>query len=99
MGRWERQLLRSAFRLRPAPGDQQRMTYFKRTARKLDGWMSKCQYKQIHITILERLFRHVWHERTVAMQLAEIRRDRDLDVWEAVKDLPPHKRKREQLLH
>eukprot|EP00959_Pyramimonas_sp_CCMP1952_P084683 1771093-Pyramimonas_sp.AAC.1 len=48
---------------------------------------------------MERLFRHVWHERTVAKQLSSIRRDRDLDIWESVKDIPSNKRKREQLLH
>jgi hypothetical protein len=92
--RWERRLLRIAFRMKPKP-DEGRMLYFKRTALRLEQWMSHCRYKQIHVAILERVFAQVWHERTVATLLAAIRSDRDLNVWEGVKDLPGAKRKRE----
>jgi hypothetical protein len=92
--RWERRLLRVAFRMKPKP-DEGRMLYFKRTVIRLDQWMGHCKYKQIHVAILERVFAQVWHERTVAIQLAAIRTDRDLDVWEGVKDIAGAKRKRE----
>ena len=75
------------------------MQYFQRTVRKLDNWMSHCRYKQIHVAILERVFSQVWHERTVAQQTAAIRAERDLDFWEAIKDLPTQQRKKEGLLH
>ena len=84
--RWERRLLRVAFHMKPKP-DEGRMLYFKRTTMRLDQWMGHCKYKQIHVAILERVFAQVWHERTVASQLAAIRTDRDLDVWEGVKDI------------
>jgi hypothetical protein len=71
------------------------MLYFNRTVVRLDQWMGHCKYKQIHVAILERVFAQVWHERTVATQLAAIRTDRDLDVWEGVKDIAGAKRKRE----
>ena len=97
--RWERRLLRIAFRMKPKPGEG-RMLYFTRTAARLQQWMSYCKYKQIHVAILGRVFMQVWHERTVASQLAAIRCDRDLDIWEGVKDLPGSKRKREDgILH
>ena len=97
--RWERHLLRLAFRMRPRPDDTNRMSFNQRTARKLDEWMTACKFKRIHVAILERFFAHVWHERTVANQLAKVRRDRDLDIWEAVKDIPAGKRKAEHVLH
>ena len=97
--RWERSLLRIAFRLRPIATDTGRMGYNMRTARKIDDRMAHFKYKQIHIAILERLFIHIWHERTVAQQMAAVRRDRDLDIWEAVKDALSSKRKLEEFLH
>ena len=92
--RWERRLLRIAFRMKPRPDGSGRAMYNQRTAMKLDKWMSDCRYKQIHVAVL-----NVWHERTVAAQLAAVRRDRDLDVWEAVKDITAARRRKEQLMH
>ena len=57
--------------------------------------MSQCRYKQIDVAILERVFAQIWYERNVGTWLAAIRSDRDLDVWEGVKDLLVAKRKRE----
>ena len=92
--RWERKPIRIAFRMKPRTDDLGRSMHHQRMARKLDEWMSFCRYKQIHVAILERVFAHIWHERTVATQLAAVHCDQDLDVWEAVKDISVQKRTR-----
>ena len=92
--KWERRLLRVAFRMRPAR-EEGRMRYYQRTAHRLYAWMDQTVYKQIHVAVLERCFNHIWRERTTAQQLASIRMDRGPETWDFLKQFACHTRTRE----
>jgi hypothetical protein len=75
------------------------MAYYIRTARRLDDWFKHCRIKQIHITILERMFSFAWRERTSASIASMIRQDRDQAWWAGIYDLPLQIRQDSGLVH
>ncbi len=51
------------------------MNYNQRVASRLQGWMTFCRFKPIHVVIIERFFVQAWHERNVGSAAARVRRD------------------------
>ena len=92
--RWERRLLRTAFRFR-RKSEEGRMEFFRSTTRRMEKRMQYLNYKPIHQVILERLHTSLWREKDQARLAATIRQDRSLLVWGAMKDMPANKRRRE----
>eukprot|EP00973_Karenia_brevis_P030761 4242058-Karenia_brevis.AAC.1 len=92
--RWERSHLRRVFRMRRAP-DEGAMRYNKRTLLKLERWYELCEFKPIHIVLLEQCHANMWHERAYGKAAGEIRRERAAAWWEFFKNISAAKRKRE----
>ena len=91
--RWERRHLVKMFRLRRKQEESQ-LKFNQRANLKLQNWMPIFKYTPFHAHVLERLYNHAWHERTVATLARAIRTDRGAMNWGAVSEVSAQKRRR-----
>lgn len=66
----------------------------RRVSAKLNRWMSVFKYVPFHAQVLERVYKGVWHERTVSSSLMTLRIDRGDLQWGAVRGYSAEKRRR-----